>query len=88
MIPQGVITRCYSTNNCAGPINKEFTQLFVETTENVNFCCYVASQNARPNPDMLSFTLNGGGCRRCDGKATNKCHGHTIFKISFTIGHQ
>ena len=68
-IPQGIITRCYTNGDCAGAVNEEFSQLFNSSMGNINHCCYDVEFNARPNPEMLSFTLNGGECRRCDGKA-------------------
>ena len=63
-------TRCYSTGDCTGPENEAYCQLFNSLTDNINHCCYDDSDLSmpRPNSDMLSFTLNGGGCRRCDGK--------------------
>ena len=69
-IPQGVITRCYTNGDCTGEINEELSQLFVSSSDNENHCCYDGDiTDPRPNPEMLSFTLNGGECRRCDGKA-------------------
>ena len=69
MIPQGDNTRCYSTGDCTGPENKEFCLLFDKSTDNINHCCYDSNLNTpRANPSMLSFTINRGGCRSCDGK--------------------
>ena len=68
-IPVDVITRCYTNGDCAGAVNEEFSQLFASSQINDNHCCYGENLNPRPNPEMLSFTINGGGCRRCDGKA-------------------
>ena len=71
-IPQGVITRCYTNGDCNGEVNEELSQLFVSSMSNDNHCCYGDdTMEPRPNPEMLSFTLNGGECRRCDGKATH-----------------
>ena len=85
MIPQGVNTRCYSTDDCTGPINEEFCQLFDRLTDNINHCCYESSLNMpRSNPDMLSFTLNGGGCRICNGKATHMQLSINNYKLYIT----
>ena len=67
-IPQGIITRCYTNGDCTGSVNEEFSELFDSSRGNDNLCCYNEDFQARPNPEMLSFTLNGGECRRCDGK--------------------
>ena len=69
-IPQGVITRCYSNGDCSGAVNKELSQLFDNSEEfNINHCCLDGRIAIRRfNLDMLSFTLNGGECRSCDGK--------------------
>ena len=73
-IPQGLNTRCYSTADCTGPINRQFCQLFDENNLNINHCCYdLSSSMPRSGLNMLSFTINGGGCRRCDGKTLASC---------------
>ena len=74
MIPQGLNTRCYSTADCTGPINRQFCQLFDGDTDNINHCCYDTSLSMpRSGLAMLSFTINGGGCRSCDGKVMASC---------------
>ena len=74
-----MITRCYSTGDCAGAVTKEFSQLFVSSMANINHCCFDGdSHNPRSNLQMLSFTLNGGGCRSCNGKAMYVCTTTTI----------
>ena len=68
-IPQGVITRCYSTSDCSDAGNEEFNQLFDTSIFDINHCCYDASLSTpRTNIEALYFTLNGGGCRSCDRK--------------------
>ena len=67
-IPQGVITRCYTTADCSGVVNEELSQMFDSATANLNHCCYEnGSPVLRSNPEMISYTLNGGGCRSCNG---------------------
>ena len=67
-ISQGIITRCYTNGDCSGEVNEEFSEQFDSVGSN-NYCCYDENVSPRPNPEMLSFTLNGGECKRCDGKA-------------------
>ena len=54
-IPQGIITRCYTNENCAGAVNEEFSQLFDSSMDNSNHCCYELRNtvNTRTNPEML-----------------------------------
>ena len=72
LIPPGIETKCYSSGDCSGAVNEEFTQRFDSSQRNINQCCYnsFTSYNLRSNLQMLSFKLNDGECRRCDGKAT------------------
>ena len=70
-IPQGVFTRCYSTSDCSGPEDRDLCQLFDRTVAgDLNYCCYLNDTTLRSNPENRSFTLNGGTCKTCDGKAT------------------
>ena len=77
VIPQGITTRCYSTGDCTGPINKGYCQLFNRSTYNPNYCCFESVNVSRSNLNTLSFTLNDGGCRRCDGKAGSHSYVHS-----------
>ena len=68
-IPQGVFTRCYSTSDCSGPENNVLCQLFNRSVAgDLNHCCYENETTLRSNPENLSFRLNGGTCKTCDGK--------------------
>ena len=68
-IPQGVVTRCYSTSNCSGPENDTLCQLFDRNVAgDLNHCCYENETTLRSNPENLSFRLNGGTCKTCNGK--------------------
>ena len=69
-IPQGVVTRCYSTSDCGGPEDETLCQLFDRTAGDLNHCCYEDNiTTLRSNPENLSFRLNGGTCRSCNGKS-------------------
>ena len=68
-IPQGVVTRCYSTSDCSGPENDTLCQLFDRNVAgDLNHCCYENETTLRSNPENLSFRLNGGTCKTCNGK--------------------
>jgi len=69
-ILEGVTTNCYSTSDCTGPENLEFTQIFDGSEGDINHCCFSGNDlnNARSNPGSLSFTVGGGECRTCARK--------------------
>jgi len=69
-IPEGVVTRCYDTVDCTGQENIQLSQLFNDSrpAEDLNYCCFNEDMTPRSGISSLSFTLNGGACRRCDGK--------------------
>jgi len=69
-IPEGVITRCYNTSDCTGPENEQLCRLFNNShpAEDLNHCCFNRDMTPRSGLGGISFTLNGGTCRRCDGK--------------------
>ena len=73
-IPEGVVTRCYSTSDCSGPENDTLCQLFNRTIPgDVNYCCFEDQTTPRSDPGNLSFRLNGGTCTPCDGKIIILC---------------
>ena len=89
-IPQGVVTRCYNTGDCNGAVNEQFSQLFDSSQDNINHCCYDGNDilSPRSTPEMLSFTLNGGGCRSCDGKAIYERTATTIMLFYSYVYHK
>ena len=67
-IPEGVITRCYSTSDCSGPEDKVLCQLFNRNVAgDLNHCCFLDATTLRNNPESRSFTLNSGTCKTCNG---------------------